>query len=99
MIWNFGVWVYVRVVCIDVWVLVHRSSGSEQSDFGATANRRPIIDIAAEFSIVDFPQCAENEDSLWGMYAAKYGSQEEFSAHRESADPLHIAERARTFFR
>jgi hypothetical protein len=80
-------------------VLVHYSSCSQESGYDVTAHRRPITDIAAEFLMVDFSQCTDNYDPLWGMYEAKYGSQEEFSEHRESADPLHIAERARSFFR
>eukprot|EP00238_Polyblepharides_amylifera_P012819 CAMPEP_0196593754 /NCGR_PEP_ID=MMETSP1081-20130531/76429_1 /TAXON_ID=36882 /ORGANISM="Pyramimonas amylifera, Strain CCMP720" /LENGTH=255 /DNA_ID=CAMNT_0041917823 /DNA_START=338 /DNA_END=1102 /DNA_ORIENTATION=- len=61
--------------------------------------RKPIHEVAANFPEVDFSYCVEDSDMVWHHYQKTFGSQEEHAKHRESDDPVHIAARARDFFK
>lgn len=61
--------------------------------------RRPLSAIRADFPTADFSACDGDEDVLWKSYEARFGSQEQYTKHRESAELPALAARARDALR
>ena len=57
--------------------------------------RRPISQIASDFSRVDFSYCQQDKDELWNHYQERLGNDNQWTMPRESAELYRVAERGR----